>query len=71
MTAYADPGKLKAYLAAGLPIVMTEVPPNASELASKAGAEIVSFDENALAKGIASVLNSPVEWRARRRAALA
>ena len=31
-TRYADPGKLKAYLAAGLPIVLTDVPPNAREL---------------------------------------
>ena len=37
-TRFADPGKLRAYLAAGLPIVMTGVPPNATELSAEAGA---------------------------------
>jgi glycosyltransferase involved in cell wall biosynthesis len=70
-TRYADPGKLKAYLAAGLPIVLTDVPPNASELAAEAGSEIVMDDAAALAAGISRALASPEEWRARRDAALA
>jgi glycosyltransferase involved in cell wall biosynthesis len=41
-TRFADPGKLRAYLAAGLPIVMTNVPPNAEELAREAGATVAS-----------------------------
>ena len=68
---YADPGKLKAYLAAGLPIVLTDVPPNASELAAEAGAEIVDDDAGALGAAIKRALESPDEWRARRAAALA
>jgi glycosyltransferase involved in cell wall biosynthesis len=67
---YADPGKLKAYLAAGLPIVLTDVPPNAHELANAAGAEIVPDDAHALAGGITRALASPEQWRARRNAAL-
>jgi glycosyltransferase involved in cell wall biosynthesis len=70
-TRYADPGKLKAYVAAGLPIVMTDVPPNANELAAEAGAEIVGDQAGALAEGIARALASPQQWRARRDAALA
>ncbi len=70
-TRYADPGKLKAYLAAGLPIVLTDVPPNARELASAAGAEIVADDPAALAQGISRALASPEQWQARREAALA
>jgi glycosyltransferase involved in cell wall biosynthesis len=69
-TRYADPGKLKAYLAAGLPIVLTNVPPNAGELEREAGAEIVADDSGALADGIARALASPEEWRARRELAL-
>ena len=69
-TRYADPGKLKAYLAAGLPIVLTDVPPNARELATEAGAEIVA-DPAALADAISRALASPEEWRARRESALA
>ncbi|MGH3136263.1 MAG: glycosyltransferase [Gaiellaceae bacterium] len=70
-TTYADPGKLKAYLAAALPIVLTEVPPNASDLAAKAGAEIVPFDAHSIADAISRVLDSPETWRARRNAARA
>lgn len=70
-TRYADPGKLKAYLAAGLPIVLTDVPPNALELASEAGAEVVADDAAALAGAISRALESPEQWQARREAALA
>jgi glycosyltransferase involved in cell wall biosynthesis len=70
-TRFADPGKLKAYLAAGLPILLTDVPPNARELAREAGAEVVPADAGALAQTISRVLAAPEEWRTRRLAALA
>lgn len=68
-TRFADPGKLKAYLAAGLPIVTTDVPPNAAELAREAGAEIVADDPDAIAGGIRRALASEQEWQARSAAA--
>jgi glycosyltransferase involved in cell wall biosynthesis len=70
-TRFADPGKIKAYLAAGLPIVLTDVPPNASELTREAGAEIVPAEASALAQTISRLLAAPEEWRERRLAALA
>ncbi len=70
-TRHADPGKLKAYLAAGLPIVLTDVPPNARELAAEAGAELVPSEPDALAAAIARAHDDPAAWRARRDAALA
>jgi glycosyltransferase involved in cell wall biosynthesis len=70
-TRYADPGKLKAYLAAGLPIVLTDVPPNARELAVEAGAEVVADDAAAVRAAIERALASAEDWRARREAALA
>jgi glycosyltransferase involved in cell wall biosynthesis len=69
-TQYADPGKLKAYLAAGLPIVLTEVPPNAQELAREAGAELIPFDAEALARAFESGLADGMRWRERHDAAL-
>jgi glycosyltransferase involved in cell wall biosynthesis len=69
-TRFADPGKLKAYLAAGLPIVLTDVPPNARELAAEAGAQLTADDPRALATAIAETLASAETWRARREAAL-
>jgi glycosyltransferase involved in cell wall biosynthesis len=70
-TRYADPGKLKAYAAAGLPIVLTDVPPNAAELAREAGAELVPYEAGAIADAIERGLSSPENWQARRSDALA
>jgi glycosyltransferase involved in cell wall biosynthesis len=69
-TRYADPGKVKAYLAAGLPIVLTDVPPNARELARLAGAELVAYDAKAIANAIDTGLADAERWGERRRAAL-
>jgi glycosyltransferase involved in cell wall biosynthesis len=69
-TRFADPGKLKAYLAAGLPIVLTEVPPNARQLAEAGGAEIVPFEVEAFAGALERLLSDEEEWRRRREAAL-
>jgi glycosyltransferase involved in cell wall biosynthesis len=70
-TTHADPGKLKAYVAAGLPVVLTDVPPNAAELAGEGGAEIAPFDPRAFADTITRLLESPDEWNRRSAAALA
>jgi glycosyltransferase involved in cell wall biosynthesis len=69
-TRHADPGKLKAYLAAGLPILLTDVPPNARELADQAGARITAFDDEAVAAAIEEALTTPAAWRERRERAL-
>ena len=68
-TRYADPSKLKSYLAAGLPILLTDVPPNAHELAEYAGAEVVHDDPEAFATAIERTLEDPEEWTRRRAAA--
>ena len=62
-TAFADPGKLKAYLAAGLPILMTDVPPNAHELAQNGSATIVPFEATAIAEAVLRVVDSPASWK--------
>ena len=69
-TSHADPGKLKAYVAAGLPVVVTDVPPNAAALAEVGAAEIVPYDARALAEAIRRLLDSPDEWRRHSTAAL-
>ncbi len=69
-TRYADPSKVRAYMAGGVPVVMTDVPPNAAELGEQGGAEIVPYDAEALAAAIERTLASPEEWAARRRSAL-
>lgn len=69
-TRYADPGKLKSYVAAGLPIVLTDVPPNARELEA-AGAAFLSDDTpQDLAAVIERVLADEAVWLAAHGAAL-
>lgn len=70
-TRYADPSKLKAYLAAGLPILLTDVPPNASELVRHAGAQVLADDPRAFADAIECTLSDHEAWQRRRTAALA
>ena len=70
-TRFADPSKVRAYMASGLPVVMTDVPPNADELAAEGGAELVPFSAEGLADGIERALASPEDWRRRHEAALA
>lgn len=66
---FADPGKLKAYLAAGLPILMTSVPPNAAELAADGGATIVDHDVIRFADEVQSLLADPGAWTVQHEAA--
>ena len=69
-TRYADPSKLRSYTAAGVPVVLTDVPPNAHELAEHAGAEVVPDTAEGLADGIERALGPAEEWQRRRAAAL-
>jgi glycosyltransferase involved in cell wall biosynthesis len=69
-TRFADPSKLKSYVAAGLPTLTTDVPPNAHELAQRAGAEVVPFDAASFADAIERALASPHDWERRRTAAI-
>jgi len=70
-TRYADPSKLKGYLATGVPMLITDVPPNADELAADAGAEVVPYEIDAWAAAIDRTLSDSERWRERRAASLA
>ncbi|HUP73224.1 MAG TPA: glycosyltransferase [Acidimicrobiales bacterium] len=69
-TRYADPGKLKAYLAAGLPIVVTNVPPNAKDLAAAGAALVVDSSPDAFSRGLLHWLANPKTWATGRQSAL-
>jgi glycosyltransferase involved in cell wall biosynthesis len=56
-TQFADPGKIKTYLACGLPIVLTGVPPIASLVESRGAGRVVEYDVDALADAIADYLS--------------
>jgi glycosyltransferase involved in cell wall biosynthesis len=67
-TKFADPGKLKNYLAAGLPIVMTRVPYNADWLEESGCAVLVKGTVEEVAGGICFLLSEDVNERYYRRA---
>lgn len=58
-TRYADPGKVKAYLAAGLPIVITGLPSVADELVRAGCGVLVDDDPDSVANGIEVLLADP------------
>jgi glycosyltransferase involved in cell wall biosynthesis len=66
-TKFADPGKLKNYLAAGLPIVMTRVPFNADSLEESDCAVLVKGSVEEVAGGICLLLSEDVSERHYRR----
>ncbi len=55
-TQYTDPGKPKAYLAAGLPVVMTGVPEVAQTIAQAGAGFVVPYDAQALADSLSRLL---------------
>ena len=69
-TQFADPGKLKAYLGAALPIILTDVPPNARQLQKQGAAIIVEDDAQEIAAAIKSLFADNKKWVSMRTAAL-
>ncbi len=67
---FSDLSKLKAYAAAGLPILTTSVPHNAAELAAEAGAEVLPWSADAFADAILQLVGDGAEWMRRRAKAL-
>lgn len=55
-TFFSDPGKIKVYLGCGLPVVMTDVPPVAKELAKKGAGKIARYDAAEFARAVAALL---------------
>lgn len=70
-TRFADPGKLKAYLGAGIPIVLTDVPPNAHELEAVGAGVIAGDSPEAVAAASARLLADKALWLAAHEATLA
>jgi glycosyltransferase involved in cell wall biosynthesis len=55
-TYYADPGKIKIFLAAGLAVIMTAVPLVAQEVEAKRCGVIVTYDESSVAEAMLTLL---------------
>jgi glycosyltransferase involved in cell wall biosynthesis len=69
-TRFADPTKLKTYLACGLPIILTDVPPNARQIEQAGAGSVVSYTADAFAHAIVSYLTDRNKLEQGRRAAV-
>ncbi len=69
-TYYADPTKLKDYLGAGLPIVLTDISYNAQEISKKKCGVLIEYNKNAIAKAIISLLSDIKQLQLYRKNAL-
>jgi len=70
-TRFADPSKLKAYLGAGLPIILTDVPAIAPVLVEEGCATIAEPTPASIAAGVRALLSDPEVFRKQAAAAAA
>ncbi|MCX6810131.1 MAG: glycosyltransferase [Candidatus Berkelbacteria bacterium] len=57
-TYFADPGKLKSYLAGALPIILTDVSHNAKEIERLGCGKIITSDKESIAKAVIAILKN-------------
>lgn len=69
-TRYTDPGKPKEYLAAGLPVLISDVPAIAQTIEAAGAGLIVDDSASALADAMVELLSDPKRLMAARTAAL-
>lgn len=69
-TYYADPTKLKDYLSAGLPILLTDVPHNAEEIGKNMCGIIVGYDKNKIAEAVMRMMKNEEELKKYKQNAL-
>jgi glycosyltransferase involved in cell wall biosynthesis len=67
---FADPGKIKTYLACGLPVILTDVPPIAPLLEERGAGRIVPYEAPALADTIVEYLTDRERLERARTAAI-
>ncbi|MBI4058804.1 glycosyltransferase [Candidatus Microgenomates bacterium] len=62
-TNWSDPGKLKNYLAAGLPIILTSVPPVAKEIKNEKCGVIAEYNEKDFSQQVINLLRNNSKMR--------
>ena len=69
-TYFTDPGKLKSYLAAGLPVILTDVPYNAKEIQRRDCGLIVEPDSESVANAVVDLMKDEKRLRQYRENAI-
>lgn len=68
-TYFADPGKVKTYLACGVPVLLTDIPWNTSEILKNKCGFVIEEDEADISKKVIELLNGRVNEYYRTNAA--
>ncbi len=67
-TYYADPGKVKTYLACGVPLLLTDLPWNAREIEGAECGAIITEDKDEILEKLLKLMQAPNNDECRRRA---
>lgn len=67
---YCDPGKVKIYLACGLPVLITDVPAVAREIESREAGRIVEYDPDSLAEAVCGIFENDRQYEHMREHAI-
>ncbi|KHK01468.1 glycosyltransferase [Desulfovibrio sp. TomC] len=70
LSRWADPSRVKDYLACGLPVVITDVPEIAKDVAALHAGVVAGYTVDDVAAAIAAMVEDPDRWRAMRQAAV-
>jgi glycosyltransferase involved in cell wall biosynthesis len=60
---YADPGKVKSYLACGLPMLITDIPWIAQLVEKEKCGKIVSYNEQEISKAVVDLFSNPKKMK--------
>jgi len=69
-TYYADPGKVKTYLACGIPVILTDVPWNARDIETHHCGKVIKLAPNLIAEAVVSYLSTPSLLQVQRKKAV-
>ena len=70
LSRWADPSRVKDYLACGLPVVITDVPEIAKDVDALGAGVVAAYTVEGVTAAIAAMVEDPDRWRAMRQAAV-
>ena len=71
LSRWADPSRVKDYLACGLPVIITDVPEIAKDVAANEAGLVAGYTAGEVEAAVAAMVDDPDRWRAMREAAVA
>jgi len=70
LSRWADPSRVKDYLACGVPVIITDVPEIAKDVAAEQAGIVAGYTSEAVEAAVAAMVEDPAKWRAMRQAAV-